>query len=231
MSQELSEEEYRRLYEAAMEVDDSEMYEVDDPPTEAELAFAVELQELIEELYVGEELNEDFKDRSKLYDHFRRHCYAKDPTKKSKRASVYYDFKDISLYMERERYLQEVIKSSKSLLFTSLLVTDDIIKGFRKLFEGGGTSLVFSRDCGFISTDGKPVSILMHAYANNVTKNYRQNTVDFMMYSKYTKTLFPIDANYLENKFNNLVTKWNTKYNLPFKINHWFSWHIIMIML
>lgn len=219
MSQELSEEEYRRLYEAAMEVDDSEMYEIDDPPTEAELAFAVELQELIEELYVGEELNEDFKDRSKLYDHFRRHCYAKDPTKKSKRVSVYYDFKDISLYMEREKHFKHVIRSLDTLGIDTLVDVDKVLKCFHKLFEGD-CSIVFSPTCGFISTTGESVGILLHAYANDVTKNYGQNTIDFMMYEHYTKTLFPIDANYLENKFNNLVTKWNTKYNSPFEINH-----------
>lgn len=97
---------------------------------------------------------------------------------------------------------------------------EEVIKGFHKLFEGS-TTLAFTPLCGFVSTDGKAVSVVFHSFANKYTLNYEDgNTIDYLMYkSGHTKTLFPLDANYLENKFNNLVIKWNKKYNKPFTIN------------
>lgn len=217
---ELDKLEIERLYREAAEVDDSEMYEIDDPPTEAEEEFARELKKMVEDLFKEEDLNESFKSRSRLLDHYNRHCLAKDRNKKSRRTAVYYDFKDVGLYMHYEKYVDD-LRAQQGMLHNSLLNTSDIIKSFHRLFEGNRV-LIFSISCGFISNgDRQPVYIKLHSWANEVTTNYKSNTIDFMMYdSKYTKTLFPLDANYLENKFNNLVTKWNNKYNVPFKINH-----------
>lgn len=215
----LDELERERLIREAAEVDDSEMYEVDDPPTEAERAFAEELKEMIEDLFKEEDLNESFKNRSRLLDHYNRHCIANDRSKRSRRSTVYYDFRDVGLYMHYEKYIDD-LRAQYGMLHNSLLNVSDIIKSFHKLFEGNRT-LIFSISCGFISTDHQPVYIKLHSWANEVTTNYNSNTIDFMMYNeRYTKTLFPLDANYLENKFNNLVTRWNTHYNIPFNINH-----------
>ena len=76
--------------------------------------------------------------------------------------------------------------------------------------------------CWFISNDGKSASIGFNSFANNNTKNYTKgNTIDYIMFDyRNTKTLFPLDASYLQNKFNILVVKWNTKYSTPFPINH-----------
>lgn len=215
---ELDEAEITRLIKEADEVDDSEMYEEDEPPTEAEEAFAEELKNLIEDLFKEENLNEDFKNRNRLLDHYNRHCLANNRTRRSRRSSVYYDFRDAGLYMHYEQYVKD-LHPSFDMSHHSLLNAESIIKSFHKLFEGN-KSLVFSPDCGFISNDHQPVFIKFHSWANEVTTNYASNTVDFMMYNRYTKTLFPLDANYLENKFNNMVTHWNTKYNVPLKINH-----------
>lgn len=215
----LDELEKERLIREAAEVDDSEMYEVDDPPTEAEKAFAEELKEMIEDLFKKEDLNESFKNRSRLLDHYNRHCIASDRSKRSRRSNVYYDFRDVGLYMHYEQYIRD-LSSSHDMSQHSLLKVEDIIKAFSKLFEGN-KSLLFFPECGFISTNNQPIYVKFHSWANEVTTNYNSNTIDFMMYDgRYTKTLFPLDANYLENKFNNLVTRWNTQYNVPFNINH-----------
>lgn len=213
------EKDRNKLIEEALKVDDSEMYESIDVITLAEIDFANDLYDFISGLYSDEtDLKESFKNRDKLYDHYRCHCLGKNKDKTSKRASVYYDFKDISLYSESEKLLRKEIYSDKTLSIDSLYNTSEVIKAFHKLFEGSKT-LIFSISCGFISNFSEPVNILFHSYANEVTKNYNQNTLDFMMYNRFTKAIFPIDANYLENKFNNLIIKWNVKYSEPIKIN------------
>lgn len=214
-----TDEAIQQLYEDAFCVNDDEMYEEEVKVTPDEIFFANGLKELMEDIFKCEDLTENFGDNDKLKNHYHRHCLAKDLRKVSKRASVYYDFNDVSQYRQHEKYLTSLIRDPSTHSIDSLLNTGSVIKAFRKLFEGNQT-LIFSISCGFVSNQGEPVNILFNSYATDVTQNYPGNTINFLIYSRYTKTLFPIDANYLQNKFNNLVIRWNIKYNQPFKINH-----------
>lgn len=72
----------------------------------------------------------------------------------------------------------------------------------------------------FVNKDELLMTLKRFATDDYRATNYPDNTINFLMYGRYTKTLFPLDANYLQNKFNNLVIRWNIKYNQPFKINH-----------
>lgn len=202
------------------DVDDSEMYESGEEITDAEYAFANLVEEFLLDLIKDENLEESFKDSSKLNDHYLKHCLANNPEHISKRTNIYYDFNSIKEYENYEKEIRVKIKSDDSIILDSLLNIEDVIEGFRKLFEGSCT-LIFSRECGFKSADNKYVSIAFNAFANEATTNYEDsNTVNYIVYEpKHTKTLFALDASYVENKFNNLVKKWNSKYNQPFKIN------------
>jgi len=89
------------------------------------------------------------------------------------------------------------------------------MNNFHKLWEQ-----LNNLDKDAVINQSEPVNILFNSYATDVTQNYLGNIINFLMYGRHTKTLFPIDADYLQNKFNNLVIRWNIKYNQPFKINH-----------
>ena len=214
-----TDEALQQLYEDAVDVNEDEMYEKEAEITPGEIFFAYAFKELIEDIFEHEDLIENFSDNNKLKNHYHRHCLANDPRKISKRASVYYDFNNIGQYRQYERYMTSLIRDPATDSVNSLLDTKLVIKKFRKLFEGNKT-LIFSISCGFTSNQKEPVNILFNSYATDVTQNYPDNTINFLMYGRHTKTLFPLDANYLQNKFNNLVIRWNIKYNQPFKINH-----------
>lgn len=213
-----------KLKEETMEVDDSEMYETTIEPTQAEEEFAKEIYKFIQDITKRDTtITENFANITKLTEHYNKHCIAGDNTKVSIRSNVFYDFNTLQDY---KNYVEEIedkanLKSDKLIRVDSLYNIQEIINAFRKLFEGNFT-LTFSSLCGFISTDGKSVSIGFNAFANKYTENYTKgNTINYIMFDyRNTKTLFPLDANYLQNKFNLLVTKWNTKYNTPFQINH-----------
>lgn len=207
-----------------MEVDDSEMYETTIEPTQAEEEFAKEIYKFIQDITKRDTtITENFADITKLTEHYMKHCIAGDNSKKSIKTNVFYDFNNMKDY---EDYVKEIETkangmSKRLIRIDSLYNTQEVINAFRKLFEGNFT-ITFSSLCGFISNDGKSVSIGFNSFANNNTKNYTKgNTIDYIMFDyRKTKTLFSLDASYLQNKFNILVVKWNTKYNTPFQINH-----------
>lgn len=209
-------DEVKFLYEAAFQDDDSDMYPDEDELTDAQKDFVKMFQNFIKDL-LKDTLVESFKTDKSLKKHFHDHCKA-NGTETSSKSSALYDFKDIKDYEAREDFL---FNTDTDFLVMSLTDVNSVIKAFRLLAEGDKT-IVFNYSCGFVTTHTAPQSakILFHSFANDVTTNYFQNTVDFMIYNDlYTWSLFPLDLSYVENKFNNLVVKWNTKYNKPFKVN------------
>ena len=212
--------------------DDIDDVDEDDFVSEEELAFAKELGDfLIELASIDDDITEEFLTDKKANKHFYKHCIAHSNDKISKRSNIYYDFKDVSQYKQYEKFISNKLKSyyggdisrhdkKNIILIDNLLDTDNINKAFRRLFEGD-KYIIFSVMCNLRNSAG-PISIIVHSFANDVTKNYTLgNTIDIMAAAlKGTNTLYPIDANYFENKVNNILSKYSSKPLKRFKINH-----------
>lgn len=220
------------LLELASEDDDMDDVDEDDFVSEEELAFAKELGDFLTELAsVDDDITEEFLTDKKANKHFYKHCIDHSSDKISKRSNVYYDFKDVSQYKQYEKSISNKLKSyyggdisrhdkKNIILIDNLLDTDNINKAFRRLFEGD-KYIIFSVMCNLRNSAG-PISIIVHSFANDVTKNYTLgNTIDIMAAAlKGTNTLYPVDANYFENKINNILSKYSSKPLKRFKINH-----------
>lgn len=220
------------LLELASEDDDMDDVDEDDFVSEEELAFAKELVDFLTELAsVDNDITEEFLTDKKANKHFYKHCIDHSSDKISKRSNVYYDFKDVSQYKQYEKSISNKLKSyyggdisrhdkKNIILIDNLLDTDNINKAFRRLFEGD-KYIIFSVMCNLRNSAG-PISIIVHSFANDVTKNYKLgNTIDIMATAlKGTNTLYPVDANYFENKINNILSKYSNKPIKKFKINH-----------
>lgn len=189
------------------------------PITEEELQFADDIFNMLQtEVDKASELNEEFTGKQNGNKHFMHHCLGNKTDKKSKKSNVYYDFKDISQYIQHERFVHANIREP-DVAVASLLDTELVIHAFKELFKGN-KSIVFTSLCGFKNEEG-PVVIAIKSFANNVTTNYTQsNTVDFMILTNRLKTitLYPLSIDYLETKFNNIVKKYTTL-NVNFKLS------------
>ena len=217
---------WENMYEIEDDIDD-----LDDPDfvdvTEEDEKFAKELFDFIQEIIEEEDkgaLTEQFMSDRGATEHFYRHCLGRNRTRASSRQTVYYDFRDVSQYKEYERTLNvgsREASGSNIQGFVSLLDRESIEKWFRKLFEGN-KYIAFTSECGFHNSHGR-ISILIHAFASNVTRNYQSgNTIDIMIRATNgrTITLYAVDANYFENKINNILSKYSSKPLKRFKINH-----------
>jgi len=206
--------------------DEHEDYDISEIPeiTEEEKQFAQELQAVLQEYIDSDSLIEEFVSDKGATKHFYKHCLAHDgDTKKSKRTNVYYDFKDASLYKERERYVDKLSRQDEKHTYyiNSLLQIDEVNKAFRKLFEGS-KCVVFSQMCELRNERGF-VKLIIHSFASDVTNNYKTaNTVDMMIQSQNGRaiTLYPVDANYFENKINSILRRHTNKKLDYIKINH-----------
>lgn len=198
----------RKFYE---DYDISEIPEI----TEEEKQFAEELKALLQEYIDSDSLIEEFVSDKGATKHFYKHCLAHDgKNKKSKRTNVYYDFKDVSLYRDRERYIDKLSRQDEKHTYyiSSLLQIDEINQAFRKLFEGG-KCVVFSQMCELRNEKGL-VKLVIHSFASDVTNNYKTgNTLDMMIQSQNGKTitLYPVDANYFEKKINSILRRHTDK--------------------
>lgn len=216
---------------ASVDDDIDEDYE-EEHVSEEDLAFAKELEDFLLELAsVDNDISEEFVNDRGAKKHFYKHCIDHSKSKKSTRHNVYYDFKDVSQYKQYEKSISNKLKSyyggdisrhdkKNIILIDNLLDTDNINKAFRRLFEGD-KYIIFSVMCNLRNSAG-PISIIVHSFANDVTKNYTLgNTIDIMAAAlKGTNTLYPVDANYFENKINNILSKYSSKPLKRFKINH-----------
>lgn len=178
--------------------------------------FADQIFNMIDSFIEKEDINESFQSKNSLDHHFKKHCLA-GSDKQSKRSNVFYDFVRVNDYSAREREVSRSLNSSNLLILNSLGDPEEVATAFRKLFEGN-KSLLLSQSCGF-NNNNRAVAILLHAYASDATTNYLQNTIDFaVIRGSITYTLYPVDANYLERKLNNIIKKYAVDVNL-IKIN------------
>lgn len=199
------------IYKSDIEDDDIEDLDIDDDIegiSKAQEIFANELYDVIQSFINSDTIKEDFKSESALKIHFDRHCVGMHKDKKSKRTGVYYDFKYISQYREYENFIYNHVNKTP-LVISNLYDTDTNIKYFHKLFEGG-TSLYFSYSCGF-KKNNKSIILGLYAFSTDKTTNYMGgNTISLIAIDKsYTSTVYPIDANYLETKLNNIIKKYS----------------------
>lgn len=199
------------------EVDDADFdFDWTDVP-EYDQEFANQIFDTINSFIEKEDINESFRSNNSLDYHFKKHCLTGD-NKKSKRSNIFYDFVNVRDYSSREREISHSLNSSNLLILNSLGDPKEVATAFKKLFEGD-KSLLLSQSCGF-NHKNKAVAILLHAYASDVTTNYLPNTVDFaVIRGNVTYTLYPVDANYLEQKLNNIIKKY-TAVTDQTKINH-----------
>lgn len=185
--------------------DDDFDFDWDDIP-EYDLNFAKEIYNVFNEFIDKEDLTETFKSKKVLEKHFQKHCLG-DTDKKSRKTNIFYDFTKVNDYKEYDEKLQQNRLNTNTLTLGTLGYKEVVAKTFRKFFEGD-KYLILDTLCGFHSGN-KSVSIILHSFANKVTTNYNQNTVDFNVVADFkTKTLYPVDANYLETKLNNIIAKY-----------------------
>lgn len=220
----------KSIWENMDEIED-DIDDFDDPDfvdvTEEDEKFAKELFDFIQEIIEEEDkgaLTEQFMSDRGATEHFYRHCLGRNRTRASSRQTVYYDFRDVSQYKEYERRLNVGSRESSganSQGFISLLDRESIEEWFRKLFEGN-KYVAFTSECGFHNSHGR-ISILIHAFASDVTRNYQAgNTIDIMIRATNgrTITLYAVDANYFENKINSIIHRYHDDDIEPFHINH-----------
>lgn len=206
-----------------VEEDDIDFYDPEDvPPTEEERAFATDVYNLLMTLVNKDNntITEEFTSPGGLKVHFEKHCLAKSMEKVSTRTNVYYDFKDRSQYKELEKELILEAYGPQTMNVSSLLDTEEVNKFFRKLFEGN-KYVYFGTFCELHNAHGH-VGLLLHSFASDYTKNYKAgNTIDVLVIGNRGKTitLYPVDAYYLETKFNNIV-KNHSDLNIEFQFNH-----------
>jgi len=178
--------------------------------TDEESKCAEEIFDLLEEFIPEEEvtfniLGEVFTSGDNAAGHFRKHCMS-NPSKKSKRSNVFYDFTKQSDYTNREALLNQKINSSPYNI-NDICDVKDVIKNLHKLFEGN-ICINFTITCGLYNNAGR-VALSINSFATDVTTNYLYNTVDFIVRTPAgnTITIYPVDANYLGNKLNSIFTK------------------------
>ena len=162
-------------------------------------------------------LTEKFTSNKSLFTHFDYHCVGAI-NKKSTRTNVRYDFTKVQQYHKYERELNKEFRQPNVAIIDTLYDEKAVIKAFRKLFEGG-KYLLFSSLCGFRNQLGK-VYIGLNSFANNVTTNYgKANTINVIVLTQTleTITLYPVDASYLETKFNHIIQLYRQDKELDIK--------------
>ena len=175
------------------------------------------LNELIQD---GCTINEEFTTNSGLVKHFKEHCLGSNTSKKSSRHRVYYDFEKVSQYKQYDKDISSDIAASKDEI-TTLYDYDLVIRYLRKLFCGN-MIVKFTTSCGLYNNG--EISMSLIAFSSNVTTNYKAaNTIDICIKNdmKRTITLYPVDANYLQTRFNAVIKKYGTAQNVgDFEFNN-----------
>ena len=194
-------------------------------PTEEQIAFANEIRKVFQELVDSEvtDINEEFASRSKLVQHFNKHCIGERGGAQSSRSNVLYDFRYVNQYKERVDILTsdfDSLRHSQKNMIPSLEEESKVANCFRKFFKGNQYLIIPAREG--IERGGKVANLAIHSYSTNVTTNYcGGNTIDLLIFdatiTTRTLTLYPVDANYLENKLNNIISKFSAH---RLRINH-----------
>lgn len=188
-------------------VDDVDYSDISD----ASISVADELFSFLQQMIAygdNDLMMEKFTSDKNALIHFKKHCLAGIPDRYSDRSSVLYDFSSLDEYLNREDILDAYSKDiADKCIIHNLLDTSNVITVLHQLFSGK-TTIKFDVSCGLTSSTGR-ISLVLHAWATDVTTNYPLNTIDFIIRTpdQKTITMYPIDANYLESKLNNIFTR------------------------
>ena len=202
---------------------DHEYYGDDNPyPTKDDYAFEDEIrgvfQSLIDDAFSSLEEEKILNEKSNTAKHFEKHCLGNYKDRKSRTSNIYYDFKTKEEY---KQYANSIIKLAldTSLRISSLLDRDLFYKYIREFFEGNKT-IYFTNSCEFHNYQGDTV-LAIHSWANKVTKNYPNNTVDILVMSskKVFLTIYSVDAHKLESKLNSIIEKYKDN-KVRYKFNN-----------
>ena len=168
--------------------------------------IAEEIEEFIYSLIPRDVLEEKWTSNDNAYDHFSKHCIS-STNRKSTKDNILYDFTDISEYEKYEKQLSKKIINTDNTI-SSLIDTETIFEELNNLLNKP-TSILFFCSCGFKNSKGK-FQVAFNSFANDVTKNYNSDTVDFVILTKdnRTITMFPIDVSLVEDKFNSIIHKY-----------------------
>lgn len=184
------------------EMDEDFDFDWDDIPY-YDLTFAKGIFEIVNSLIDRNHINENFKSKSSLKYHFEKYCLG-NGNKASETSHVYYDFKEINDYKEHASRIISNLNNPNTLIISSLGNKELIKERFNEFFKGN-RFLLFDCFCGF-NNNCKPLFILLHSYAMDVTTNYNGNTVDFCICSGgAVRAIYPIDSNCLIAKLNSFV--------------------------
>lgn len=199
------------IYKSDIEDDDIEDLDIDDDieeTTPAQIEFANSIYDLFQSIIADNDINEEFKSNRSLINPFNKHCIGKHLDRRSTRTHIYYDFKNVNEYKEYEQFIRtKVLQPNYVISF--LEDSDNILKYFHNLFMGN-KSIYFTKSCGF-NVEGKLINLGLYAFFSDKTNNYLgNNTVTLIILDKNnTSTMYPIDANYLETKLNNIIKKYS----------------------
>lgn len=185
-------------------------------PTEEEISFANDIYRIFQDVIDNEsnEIGENPVSRSNLVNCFNKHCLGKNTDRQSSRQNVFYDFKHINQYKDREDKLKAEIEgmgeSSRNII-GSLLDSEKVLKKLKSFFKGD-KYLMFCQWCGF-RKDGEAVMLVLHSFGSCASKNYRGSTVDVILTlsPKNIVTMYPIDANDLQNCIDKAIKNFKNK--------------------
>ena len=199
------------IYESDIEDNDINDLDITDDVeeiTDAQIEFANSIYDLFQSIIADNNINEEFKSNYSLNNHFNKHCIGKHLDRRSTRTHIYYDFKNVNEYKEYEQFIRTKVLQSDYII-SSLEDSDNILKYFHNLFMGN-KSIYFTRSCGF-NVEGKIINLGLYAFSSDKTDNYLgNNTVTLIILNKNdTLTMYPIDADYLETKLNNIIKKYS----------------------
>lgn len=183
-------------------------------PTEEEISFADDIYKIFQDVIDNEsnEIGENPVSRSNLVNCFNKHCLGKNTDRQSSKQNVFYDFKYVNQYKEREDKLNTEIQnmgaSSKNII-GSLLDVEKVLEKIKSFFKDG-EYLTFCQWCGF-KKDDEGVALILHSFSSGVTKNYPGSTIDVILTPslKNVETMYPIDASILENRLNEVIKNYN----------------------
>lgn len=201
--------------------DDMDFTEYDSSNDEIAEEFAEELFAVLNDIIQdSSDLNEDFTSGGNMNKHYIKHCLGKNLNKTSTRQNVFYDFNDRSKYCAYEKEISHKINNSRNEV-ASLFDYSIIMRYIRKLFEGDFV-INFCNSCGLRNSNGT-INMSLISFSSDVTTNYSAaNTIDICIKTAAhrTITLYPVDVNYLQNKFNNIIKRFSVYEIDEFEFNN-----------
>ena len=206
------------LYDGEWTQEDEEDFNIydDTPITPKQEQFYEEVKNVLQSLIDNgvEDLEEDFTSEDELNFHFKKHCLANTPNRKSTRRTVYYDFNDEQDYSNYENELNKNFQSnSNTIILSDPYNIEEVNDAFLQLFKNN-TYIIFGWEWNLTNNIGI-VQLRVHSFASNVTTNYKTNdTIDIIIRTPRNKsiTLYAIDVSILKNKLFNILKKYS---NLP----------------